>query len=143
MSEVYEIGGGAMRKATMKMHHDVDPKKDLLDRIGDISEMELFHNLIRVAMYVRPEKTASGIHLPNSVRKEDEYQGKVGLVLKVGPMAFVDDAVNSFGGIKVSPGEWVTFRTSDGFQITINGVLCRMLQDSHIKTRIPDPDYVF
>jgi co-chaperonin GroES (HSP10) len=132
-----------MKRATMKMQHDNDPKQDLIDRIGDIAELHLAHNLILVAMYIRPEKTASGLFLPDETRKEDEYQGKVGLVLKKGPIAFVDDAVNKFGGFDVTVGDWVGFRTSDGFQTSINGVLCRLLEDSHIKSKIPSPDYVF
>lgn len=127
----------------LKMQHDTDPKAELLAQIGDLSGIELFHNQILVAVYIRPEKTKSGIILADVTRKEDEYQGKVGLVLKTGPLAFVDDTRNSFSGQSVKAGDWIAFRTSDGWQLKIGGTLCRMLQDVDIKLRVPSPDFVF
>ena len=72
-----------------------------------------------------------------------EYQGKVGLVLKKGPLAYVDDDKTSFGGQNIDVGEWTVFRSSDGWTLQINGVLCRMLQDVQIKMAVPKPDIVF
>jgi len=69
-----------------RMNHSVDPKKVILDEMGDISKVELFNNQVLVAIYMRPEKTASGILLPGQTRDEDKYQGKAGLVIKLGPM---------------------------------------------------------
>ena len=40
---------------------------------------------VLVAIYVRPKVTKSGIHIPDQTLQEDEYQGKVGLVLSWGP----------------------------------------------------------
>lgn len=128
----------------LKMQHDTDPRADLLAAVGDLSELEdLFHNEILVAVYKRPEKTKGGIMLPDQVRKEDDYQGKVGLVLRKGPLAFVDDSRNSFAGLNVKEGDWIVFRPSDGWQLIVNKGLCRMLQDIHVKARITRPDFVF
>jgi len=41
----------------MNMTHEVDPKKVLLDALGDIDDYKVFHNEIVVAVYIRPEKT--------------------------------------------------------------------------------------
>ena len=41
----------------------VDHKKELLDRIGDISKFEIFNNQLLAAVYIRPEKTKGGIYL--------------------------------------------------------------------------------
>jgi len=83
------------------MQHDVDPKQKLIEDIGDISKVELFNNQILVAVYIRPQKTKSGIYLTDKTTDEDRYQSKVGLVLKKGPTAFVDPEGKWFDGITV------------------------------------------
>ena len=94
----------------MIMMHDKEPAQDLKDKLGNLDDVELFQNQVLVAVYVRPEKTKSGIYLTNQTRKEDEIQGKVGLVVKKGPAAFVDPTNSWFDGIEVDVGDWVFFR---------------------------------
>lgn len=125
------------------MVHEKDPKAELLSAVGDLSQIEIMHNQILVAVYIRPEKTKSGIYLTSNTRDEDRYQGKAGLVLKKGPLAFVDDDANKFHGQNVEVGDWVFYRVSDGFQVMINGRLCRLLEEVHVKGKIPSPDVVF
>ena len=127
----------------MKMHHEGDPRVKIQNAIGDLSKVDIFFNWVLVAVYKRPEKTKSGIFLTDDSRKEDEYQGKAGLVLKKGAQAFVDDANTSFQGQNVNVGDWVVIRPSDGWQVMINGVLCRMVQDVQVRLRIESPDVVF
>ena len=66
------------------MLHDADPRQTLLDKVGELSGVEVFGGDILVAIYKRPEKTKSGLILVDSTRGEDVHQGKVGLVLKIG-----------------------------------------------------------
>lgn len=132
-----------MKSANMKMLHAADPAKELMDAVGDLSKINVFHNNILCAVYKRPERLASGFYIPESTRKEDEYQGKVVLVLKKGPIAFVDDEKTAFGGQNVEPGDWVVLRSSDGWKLNINGVLCHVIQDVQIKMTIPEPDIAF
>jgi hypothetical protein len=40
----------------MKMTHAVDPKQDLMSKMGDLSEIEVFNNNILVAIYMRLTK---------------------------------------------------------------------------------------
>jgi hypothetical protein len=47
----------------MIMVHDVDPAQDVTKKIGDLSKFEVFHNQILVGVYIRPEKTKSGLIL--------------------------------------------------------------------------------
>ena len=58
----------------MNMEHSEDPKQIILDALGDISDYKVFHNEVIVAVYLRPEKTKSGIILPDGHRDEDRHQ---------------------------------------------------------------------
>ena len=126
----------------MPMSHEEDPKQKLLDQLGDISQIELFHNQVLLAVYLRPEKTKSGLILTADHLDEDRYQSKVGLLVKRGPLAFEQDG-NWFTGMTFQDHEWLIFRPSDGWSITVNGVLCRIFDDISIKGRAPHPDSVY
>ena len=125
------------------MHHAVDPRKAILDEIGDLSSVEIFNNQILVATYKRPQKTKSGVILPDSNRAEDRFQSKVGLLLKVGPNAFEDNAEGWFKDETFELGDWLVHRPSDGWSINVHGVDCRILIDTQIKGRVKDPDQVW
>ena len=126
----------------MPMSHEEDPKKKLLEELGDISNVELFHNQVLLAVYLRPEKTKSGLILTANHLDEDRYQSKVGLLIKRGPLAFEQDG-NWFTGVTFQDHDWLIFRPSDGWSITVNGVLCRIFDDISIKGRAPHPDSVY
>lgn len=127
----------------MIMSHEVDPKQKLLEDLGDISPFEIFNNQILVAVYIRPTKTKSGIYLSDQSREEDKVQGKVGLVVKKGPAAFVDETSEWFKDISVELHDWVVFRPSDGWSITVNNVLCRIIDDTAIRGKVDMPDRVW
>lgn len=127
----------------MIMEHAIDPRDEILKKLGDLSQIEIFNNQILVAVYVRPNKTKSGIYLSDKTTDEDRYQGKVGLLLKAGPAAFEDDG-KWFSGMTFTPGQdWLVFRPSEGWSITVNGVLCRIFDDIDVRGRIPQPDVVW
>lgn len=126
------------------------PKQALLDAAGDLSDYDIFHNLVLVATYVPPETTKGGIILADRTLDEDRFQGKVGLVLKVGPLAFVDDAKTQFGKKKVEPGDWVIYRPSDAQELFIRdrrqmnaGLPCRLIEDVFIKATVADPTLIY
>lgn len=127
----------------MRMDHENDPAEEMKKSVGDLSSVEVFNNQVLVAVYIRPKKTKSGIYLTDKTTEEDRYQSKVGLVLKKGPVAFVDNTNNWFSGVDIEEGEWIVFRPSDGWAITVNNVLCRMLDDTAIRGRINTPDLVW
>jgi len=127
----------------MVMEHSTDPKQALKKEVGNVDNVEVFNNQVLVAVYTRPEKTKSGIYLTSGTRDEDKIQGKVGLVLKKGPQAFVDPSNNWFEGIDISLDDWVFFRPSDGWSVTINNFVCRLLDDTNIRGRIQAPDQVW
>jgi hypothetical protein len=126
----------------MMMSHDEDPKNKLLEDLGDLSEIELFHNQVLLAVYIRPQKTKSGLYLTDKHTDEDRFQSKVGLLVKSGPQAFEQDG-NWFSGVDFKDHDWLVFRPSDGWSITVNGVLCRIFDDINIRGRVPHPDAVW
>ena len=117
-------------------------KEEILASVGDTSAIEVMHNQILVGIYMRGAKIGS-IFIPEKTQDEDRWQGKVGLVLKKGPLAFEDDPNNAFHGQDVNEGDWVIYRVSDGFSIDINGTHCRLLEDVHIKGRVSDPSVIY
>jgi len=126
-----------------EMEHEKDPRQVLSESVGSLDDIKLFNTQVLVAVYIRPEKTKSGIFLSDKSRDEDRYQSKVGLVLKVGKSAFVDPEAKWFDEGDVSVNDWVVFRPSEGWNITVNGVLCRILDDTAIRARITNPDHVW
>ena len=127
----------------VQMLHEKDPKQLLLDKVGNINGIQLLNTQVLVAVYIRPEKTKGGIIYVDSTRDEDKYQSKVGLILKKGPTAFVEDGAKWFGDVEFNEHDWLVFRPSDGWNIGVNGVWCRMLEDSSVKAKIDHPDAVF
>jgi hypothetical protein len=132
--------------------HAADPRKELQKKVGDISDLKLFHNAIMVAVYIRPTtmklKGGHSLIMPDKVQDEDRYQGKIGLVVAKGPIAFLDDDRTQFHGQDVEIGEWVVFRPSDGFQLTLvrpgqEAVLCRLLVEADIRARVTQPDTIW
>jgi len=124
----------------LAMDHDTDPKQKLLEELGDISDIEIFNNQVLVATYIRPEKTKSGLYLSDKYRDEDRFQSKIGLIIGLGPDAFADESGQWFRNTAFNLHEWVVFRPSDGWSVTIDGVLCRVLTDTQIRARINQPD---
>ncbi len=129
----------------VQMVHDVDPKREIWDRVkGKIEDIRPLATEVVCAIYVRPEKTKSGLYLAQTVgmAKEDQYQGKVGLVLKMGPLAFTEDADHKWGGVTPKVGDWVVYRVGDTFQFSIGDQMCRSADESCVKMIVPQPDIV-
>jgi len=128
----------------MPMQHDEDPSDTINKIVAEVlPHIHIYGNYILLGIYVRPEKTKTGIILTNQTRDEDKHQGKAALVLKKGPKAFVSDHNYDFGEENVEVGDWVSVWVSDGRQVTVNGQLCRLVEDQHIRMKIPTPDLVF
>lgn len=134
----------------MEMKHDIDPKRDLLEKFANLSDFEPFNNQVLVAIYVRPAQTASGIYLPGRTQEEDKVQGKVGLIVARGPDAFLDPEGKWFRNVNVDIGDWVVMKPSDGWYITLKsrdpkdqGVLCKMIDDNLIRGKVSNPDRAF
>ena len=126
-------------------------RKRLMGMIGgELGELKgfLFGNHVMVAKWIR-ERASANILAPEQTRREDGWQGKIGLVVALGPSAFVDDANYSFHGMNVSVGDWVWYSSNDGLDQdyvppgTLARVPLRTLRDVDIIGRVPRPDFFF
>lgn len=140
---------GERYESWVKVDHKQDPKLALQAQIGEVPDDLLLFSRILVAIYVPPivEQSAGGVWFAPKISDEDRkeflWQGKVGLVVKKGPQAFVDDDEVKFHGQSVDVGDWVWFRPSDGMGCDVNNVPCRMFtSERHIIGKLPHPDMV-
>ena len=119
-----------------------DPKQAILDFVGDLSGLEVIGDRVLVGIYMRPEKTSGGIIRPDANKVEDVWQGKVGLVLKWGPDAFVDRESGELYDQSIKPGEWGVFFVGDGKPLEINKPPCRLVKHVNFVAKIKNPEMV-
>jgi hypothetical protein len=135
--------------------------KLLADLLPAIEGIDIQNNRVLVAQYITANVTPGGIIRPFTNQDEDRWQGKIGLVLKVGPLAFQydevmafindeemtwDEAVQHFGLPEV--GDWVQFRNSETHEVGIvvaPGVAapCRYINDNSIISKVADPTVIY
>lgn len=127
-----------------------DWKLDIRAQMGwalDKFDMQL--NRVLVAIFKRPEEMALAgggtLTIPEAVLREDDHQGVAGLVLKLGPRCFEDSDVMTWTDAdRCKPNDWVLLRRSEGFRVSINGVLCILFNDERgIKAVVPRPDVIY
>lgn len=127
-----------------EFHSPEEFKRHVLGALGDtLPDVEVMFNMVLLAIYIRPEKTKGGIIRPGLNVEEDAYQGKAGLVVKIGPNAFEDDGEYNFHGQTVEVGDWCVFKVGDAWPLSINGIACRLVRDSGLKLKVKDPSVVF
>ncbi len=119
-----------------------DPRQAIQDFVGDLSGFEVIGDRVLVGIYMRPEKTSGGIIRPDNNKVEDIWQGKVGLVLKCGPDAFVDPETGEKYEQALKPGDWGVFFVGDGKPMEVNKAPCRMVKDVSFVAKIDNPEMV-
>lgn len=120
-----------------------DPKQAILKAVGDLSNVRVCGDLVLLGTHIRPEKTSGGIIRPRENVQEDEHQGKVGLVLKAGPLAYADWEDAEGAGQNAVPGTWVMYAIKDALPFQFNGTACRLIPYEKIRMVTPDPMLVF
>lgn len=127
-----------------------DPRQFLLDRCTLFKDnVRWMSNLVVCATYYLPafEVLPSGakFHRTDTSHNEALWQGKVGLVIGLGPLAFQDEPALGvhFHGQKVIIGEWVQWDIHDARQCTINRIHCRYLKDTQIIGVWDDPRLLY
>jgi hypothetical protein len=120
-----------------------DPKAAIIKAVGDLSKVKVAADLVLLGTYIRNEKTAGGIIRPLDTLKEDEYQGKVGLVLKAGPLAYADWESDEERGQAAELHTWVVYSIKDAWPVQLNGTACRFIPYDKLRMQIPEPSMVF
>jgi len=127
----------------MQMSREIDPKKAILDGVGTaLDRIQVFGSQLLVGTFIESERTAGGIIKPNKTVDESLWLGCMGLVLKKGPRAFVDEPeVNVFWhGQDIEVGDWAVFRFSSAWELHLNGVSVRLVDDRDVKAVIDNPE---
>jgi hypothetical protein len=133
-----------------------DAKQEILKKLDDVAGFKIAKNELLLAIYQRPEFTPGGIIQVPQTLKEDIYQGKVGLVVKIGEHCRFDRVDPYTGipcGIPVSLHDWVVVRPSDTWPLDINVrpdildrrdfVACRLVKDDQIRAVIANPAMIW
>lgn len=121
-----------------------DPKKIVQDRVkSHVKGVELFGSRLLIATAPMPEASAGGILFADKTIDENRFQGKVGLVLKIGPGAFKYSGQYAYEGPVPKVGDWVFYRNSDTWECSINGVSCRFVLDDFVVGKVPSPDHIW
>ena len=122
-------------------YHGNEQKAFVLKELGDLSRFRLNGNRVLVATYIQPKRSRGGIIFTDNQTEESIYQGKVGYIIKKGPLAFVDDDKTKFMGFTPDVGDWVFYRPSLAImQLRYAGFDCRVFSDSDIAGDILDPE---
>lgn len=131
--------------APLRLHHKTDPKQDIIDDVGDL--VRHFQPLgagVFIVMYERGNQkgtaevtTQGGIIVPATATgalAEDKYQGKVGLVMALGPIAFKEDDNHQWGGVTPQVGDWVMISVGDTYSFDLPGPRrARFVEDVNVK----------
>lgn len=110
--------------------HEKDAAEEIREDVGAFCDhITMLGADVLIVMYERiktaggaDRRSAGGIIIPdvkNGTAVEDKWQGKVGLVMKLGPIAFKDDATHDWGGVAPKVGDWVIINVSETFSYDI------------------------
>ena len=120
-----------------------DPKKVVIDALGGcLDGLELFRNEVLVVTAPTMSISRGGIIFTDKAKGEERFQGKTGLVVKLGEIAFKDAELWPNDETRPKVGDWVFYRNADTSECSINKISCRFVRDDMIKGRISSPDAI-
>lgn len=128
----------ASHKIQQISESQLPPLKAHLEALGNKFPDVVFHSRVLTMTYIASARRGS-IIIPDKTREEDRWQGKIGLVVAMGPGAFKDDTVAKFHGQKIKINDWVLTRPADGMELFFNGCTLRLFEDVNILAKIGDP----
>ncbi len=141
--------GSQMRIKQLEYQAGVDdPAEVIMASVRDELERipAIFGPRVLIASAPSASKSKGGIILTDKSKDEGRWQGKAGLVLKLGVTAFrYDPRYPSYDweGPKPEVGSWISFFNSDSREIGIGGIACRYIWDSDILSLISDPEAIY
>lgn len=141
------MSNSAISQAIERLSKATDPKMAIINEIGQdvINAYDVMEDDVLIGTYIRPERTKGGIILTDRMKEEDRFQGKVGLVLKMGPSAFKYDRSGQFPfeGNRPEIHAWAVYRASDAWEVAIKGVSCRLVRSALIRGFVDDPAVIW
>lgn len=120
-----------------------DVSKEIKKWCGSLAKEKVLGDRVMVAVYGRPEKTAGGIYVSDTQIQEDQYQGCVGKIIAMGPLAFVYDGQFKWEGDKPKIGDFVLFRPADGFQCAFRKACVRIFRSDSIQMIVSTPELYY
>ena len=93
---------------------------------------------ILIALLQADEKTESGIYKPVEVLDYETVGSIVGLVLKVGDLAYKDEKKFP-SGPWCEPGDYILMRSYSGTRISVRGQEFRLINDDTVEAVVSDP----
>jgi co-chaperonin GroES (HSP10) len=95
---------------------------------------------ILVMPYMGKATTDSGIHIPDAVRDREALATVVAYVLKIGPLAYQDEAKFGSGDPWCEEGQWICIGRYAGARFRIDGGEVRIINDDEVIATILEPD---
>jgi len=83
-------------------------------------------------------KTDGGVYLPDKFKTSEETASIVGLVLKIGPLAYHDQDKFPTGPF-CEEGDFVIFRSYSGTRLRVKGKEFRLINDDTVEAVVGDP----
>jgi hypothetical protein len=127
-----------------------DPKAFLMERCDLWTPHCTFMgSLVCCATYYLPAfdilPNGTKFYRTDTSHNEALWQGKVGLVVGKGPLAFRDEPALGvyFHDQNVEIGDWVQWDIHDARQATLNRIHCRYVKDTAIIGKWDDPRFVY
>ena len=112
---------------------DLDGERRKAAQLPDPTGFQLL-----IALPEQDEKTEGGVYVPDDFRQREETASITGMVLKMGPDAFVD--VSRFpNGPYCKKGDWIIMQAYTGTRVSIHGKEFRLINDDCVKAIIEDP----
>ncbi len=99
-------------------------------------ELDVKGYTLLIKAYIMPDRTTGGIIRPDSVIDDQKRRQNLGLVLKIGPTAFVD----RFEDRRCNVGDWVHYSTMEREPIYPGTDTCYYINDEKIYAVIPPED---
>jgi co-chaperonin GroES (HSP10) len=135
--------------AALEVVHTKDPKEVLWEEAAPLAEhIAVYGDDCLIAVFNRGEggetKTQGGIILTAQTLAEDDFQGKVGLLMKVGPEFETKDGNAKFFGDKMPKvGDWVMFRVGDTYSFKVRKKTFRMCEAKMLRAGVSKPDVIW
>jgi len=120
-----------------------DPKKVVLDTILPLIEgLHLYRNEVLVVTAPNRAKSKGGIIFVDKTQREQRFQGKIGLVVALGEIAFNDKDIWPNEESRPTIGTWIFYRAADTSECAIGGYSCRFINDDKVRGHCPNVDSI-